>query len=133
MLLTDENINDRMGHMTAYKPTGRSFSPDFAVNISLDLAAIEAFCQRWNIVELSFFGSVLRADFENDSDIDVLISFAEGETPGLLEKIAYREELEALLGRSVDIVTRSGLSHWTTLPSIRQNILEEAEIVYAHA
>ena len=119
--------------MTAYKPTGRSFSPDFAVNIALDLAAIETFCQRWNVVEMSFFGSVLREDFGEESDIDVLISFGEDVALGLLDKMAAREELEAMLGRNVDLVTKSGLAHWTTPPTIRDSILAEAEIVYAHA
>ena len=119
--------------MTAYKPTGRSFSPDFAANIALDLAAIEAFCQKWNVVEISFFGSVLREDFGEESDIDVLISFAENVALGLLDKMAAREELETILGRNVNLITQSGLLHWTTLPSIRESILAEAEIVYAHA
>ena len=69
MLLTGGNFSDRIDHMTAYKSTGRSFSPDFAVNIALDLAAIETFCQRWNVVEMSFFGSVLREDFGEESDM----------------------------------------------------------------
>ena len=96
--------------MTAYKPTGRSFSSDFTANIALDLAAIEAFCQKWNVAEISFFGSVLREDFGEESDIDVLISFGENGALGLLDKMAAREELEAMLGRSVDLVTKSGLS-----------------------
>lgn len=133
MLLTDENFYDRIDYMTAYKPTGRSFSSDFTANIALDLAAIEAFCQKWNVAEISFFGSVLREDFGEESDIDVLISFGENGALGLLDKMAAREELEAILGRNVDLVTKSGLSHWTTPLSIRDSILAEAEIVYAHA
>lgn len=119
--------------MTAYQPTGKSFSPDFSVNIALDFAAMEAFCQRWNVVEIAFFGSVLREDFGEESDIDILISFGEDVVFGLLDKMTAREELEAMLGRNVDLVTKSGLSHWTTPPSIRDSILAEAEIVYAHA
>ena len=132
-LLTGGNFFDRIDHMTAYKPAERSFSPDFAVNIALDLTAIEAFCQKWNVVEISFFGSVLREDFGEESDIDVLISFGEDMALGLLDKMAAREELEAILGRNVNLITQSGLLHWTTLPSIRESILAEAEIVYAHA
>ena len=119
--------------MTTYKPTGRSFSPYFAANIALDLAAIEAFCQKWNVVEISFFGSVLREDFGEESDIDVLISFGEDVALGLLDKMAAREELEVILGRNVDLITKLGLSHWTTPPSVRESILKEAKIVYAHA
>lgn len=119
--------------MTVYKPTEGSFLPDFSTNIALDMVAIEAFCRRWNVVEIAFFGSVLRKDFGEESDIDVLLSFDEGVALGLLEKMTAREELEAMLGRSVDLVTKSGLSHWTTPPSVRDSILEEAEVVYAHA
>ena len=119
--------------MTAYKPATRYFSSDFTANIALDLTAIEAFCQKWNVAEISFFGSVLREDFGEESDIDILISFGEDGALGLLDKMSARQELEAMLDRNVDLVTKSGLSHWTTPPSIRDSILAEAEIVYAHA
>ena len=45
--------------------------------IPLSEPAIAAFCQRWQIVELALFGSVLRADFRPDSDVDVLVTFAD--------------------------------------------------------
>jgi len=51
--------------------------------ISLPMEAIAAFCQRWNIIELALFGSVLRDDFGPDSDIDVLVTFAPGAVVGL--------------------------------------------------
>lgn len=98
-----------------------------------DALAVAEFCRKWHIAEMSLFGSVLRDDFKADSDVDVLISFAENVALGLLDKMAAREELEAILGRNVDLITQSGLLHWTTLPSIRENILAEAEIVYANA
>ena len=99
----------------------------------LDALAVAEFCRKWHIAEMSLFGSVLRDDFKTDSDVDVLISFAENVALGLLDKMAAREELEAILGRNVNLITQSGLLHWTTLPSIRESILAEAEIVYAHA
>ena len=99
----------------------------------LDTLAVAEFCRKWHIAEMSLFGSVLRDDFKADSDVDVLVSFIEGATLSLLDKMAAREELEAILGRNVDLVTKSGLSHWTTPLSIRDSILAEAEIVYAHA
>ncbi|NJN21698.1 MAG: hypothetical protein HC812_11615 [Leptolyngbya sp. RL_3_1] len=45
---------------------------------------IADFCQRWQIVERSLFGSVLRSDFRPDSDIDLLISYAPEASKGLL-------------------------------------------------
>ena len=99
----------------------------------LDALAVAEFCRKWHIAEMSLFGSVLRDNFKADSDVDVLISFGEDVALGLLDKMAAREELEAILGRNVNLITKSGLLHWTTLPSIRDSILAEAEIVYAHA
>lgn len=101
--------------------------------IALDALVVAEFCHKWHIAEMSLFGSVLRDDFKTDSDVDVLISFGEDVALGLLDKMAAREELETILGRNVNLITQSGLLHWTTLPSIRESILAEAEIVYAHA
>ena len=103
-----------------------------ARKIALDAPAVAEFCRKWHIAEMSLFGSVLRDDFKADSDVDILVSFIEGATLGLLDKIAAREELEVMLGRNVGLATKSGLLHRTTLPSIRDSILAEAEIVYAH-
>ena len=44
--------------------------------IPLDTDRIADFCRRWQITEFSLFGSVLRADFRPDSDVDVLVTFA---------------------------------------------------------
>jgi predicted nucleotidyltransferase len=37
---------------------------------------IVEFCHRWQVTEMSLFGSALRGDFGPDSDVDVLVSFA---------------------------------------------------------
>ncbi|NQE36547.1 nucleotidyltransferase family protein [Microcoleus asticus] len=42
--------------------------------IALPIDQIIKFCQDWQIIELSFFGSVLRDDFHADSDIDILVT-----------------------------------------------------------
>jgi hypothetical protein len=58
------------------------------VGISIQHEEIEAFCQRWQITELAFFGSVLRDDFRPDSDVDVLMTFAPGVEWSLFDHIA---------------------------------------------
>lgn len=45
-------------------------------NIEIPKDQIINFCQRWNVIELALFGSVLRDDFRQDSDIDVLVTLA---------------------------------------------------------
>jgi len=87
-----------------------------------------AFCTRWRLTELSFFGSVLRDDFGPDSDIDVLIDFEPGHTPGL----AFADlcsELEELLGRKMDVLTRNGLVHARDSIS-KRDILSTARAFY---
>jgi hypothetical protein len=64
------------------------------------------FCRRWRISELSLFGSALREDFRPDSDVDLLVSFAPGVSWGFDEYLTMKGELEALLGRTVDLVER---------------------------
>jgi predicted nucleotidyltransferase len=44
--------------------------------IALPIDQITKFCQHWQIIELSLFGSILRDDFHADSDIDILVAFA---------------------------------------------------------
>ena len=62
------------------------------------------FCQRWGIIELALFGSVLRDDFRSDSDIDVLVKLTPNHSWGL-EFIQMREELSALFQRPIDLLT----------------------------
>ena len=57
---------------------------------------IADFCLRNRIRRLAFFGSVLREDFRPESDVDVLVEFEPGQTPGLAF-FAMQRELSALL------------------------------------
>jgi len=85
------------------------------------------FCKRWSVSEFSIFGSVLRADFHPDSDIDVLVSFKEDARISLFDMAQMQIELEALFGRSVDLVEKAGLRN----PYRRDEILKAAQVVYA--
>jgi uncharacterized protein len=87
------------------------------------------FCQRWHVAELSLFGSVLRDDFHADSDIDVLVSYQPSAKRGLFEKMHMREELESLLHREVDLVSKKAIeqSHnWLR----RENILNSVKVIH---
>jgi len=94
--------------------------------VEIDRDTISEFCRRHHIKKLSLFGSVLRDDFGPDSDVDVLVEFEPGHTPGL-KFITIQEELSSLLGgRKVDLVTPKFLHHL-----IREKVLEESEVQYA--
>ena len=92
--------------------------------IPIPLDAIAEFCQRNHIRKLSLFGSVLRDDFGPESDVDVLVEFEPGKTPGLAY-FRMQEELKNLLRREVDLLTPAAIS-----PYFRDRVLSEAEPVY---
>ena len=97
--------------------------------LTLDPEKIAAFCQRWKIVELSLFGSVLRDDFRPDSDVDVLVTFAPEADWSLFDHVAMEEELSAVVGRKVDLVSRRAIERSTNWIR-RQAILDSAEPCY---
>ncbi|MGA1283919.1 MAG: nucleotidyltransferase family protein, partial [Prochlorothrix sp.] len=72
--------------------------------LDLDPIAIEAFCHRWHIVRLALFGSVLRDDFCDQSDVDLLLSFEADYRLTWGGSIEIQAEAEAIFGRSVDLV-----------------------------
>ena len=92
-------------------------------------AEIAAFCERWRIAELALFGSVLRGDFDRESDIDVLVQFEPGRTPSL-RFVSMAAELSALIGRPVDVLTRSSVERSPNYIR-RKEILDSAEVIYA--
>ncbi len=91
--------------------------------VAVDRVRLAQLAQRYGVRELSLFGSVLRADFTPDSDIDVLVEFEPGRTPGLAF-VSLAEELSALFGgRRVDLVTTKSLH-----PLLRDEILRSAVV-----
>ena len=88
---------------------------------------IADFCRRHSIRRLSFFGSVLRDGFQPDSDVDVLVEFEPGKTPGLIRLAGMDMDLSRILdGRPVDMNTAKCLSRY-----FREEVLAEAELQYA--
>jgi len=89
---------------------------------------IDAFARKWRLREISLFGSVLRDDFGPTSDIDVLITFHDGQTLTFDSYVAMREELSALCGgREIDLVEAARLAD----PYRRHEILRTHEVIYA--
>lgn len=76
--------------------------------ITIDREKLVAFCGARGIRRLSFFGSVLRGDFDPArSDVDVLAEFKPGALRGVgFRYFGYGEELAALLGCRVDFCSR---------------------------
>ncbi len=74
---------------------------------------------RFGVKSVAIFGSVARDEAGPDSDVDVLVEF--GVPTGIFEFLRFKEYLERLLGRQVDLVTPGALK-----PRLRDRILGEA-------
>jgi uncharacterized protein len=85
---------------------------------------IAEFCRQNHIRRLALFGSILREDFGVNSDVDVLVEFEPGKTPGL-RFFGIQDELGELLGRRVDLNTPQCLSKY-----FRDRVLQEARVLY---
>ncbi|MBI5058438.1 nucleotidyltransferase domain-containing protein [candidate division KSB1 bacterium] len=97
--------------------------------IPVDRAQIEAFCQKWKIIELSFFGSVLRDDFGPDSDVDVLVTFAPKDGWSVFDIMHAEQELSEIIGRRIDLVERSAVEQ-SRNPIRRRHILANSQRFY---
>ena len=96
-------------------------------NVIIARERIADFCRQHSIRRLSVFGSALRDDFRPDSDIDVLVEFLPGHTPGFFGLFDMEEELSAVFaGRKVDLRTPNDLSRY-----FRDEVVATAEVQYA--
>jgi hypothetical protein len=94
------------------------------IKIRIPRKKLEEFCRRNHIRKLAFFGSVLRDDFGPESDVDVLVEFESGKTPGFAF-FGMQEELSEILGHKVDLNTPGFLSKY-----FRDEVIREARVEY---
>lgn len=106
-------------------------SPQASISERLEVAPGElaAFCRRWHIAKLEVFGSLLRDDFNDQSDVDFLVSFETGKSPAGMDWFEIQEELAQLVGRKVDLLERRVVEQSRNLYR-RQHILREATAVH---
>ena|SRR3989338_5119128 len=85
----------------------------------------EYLLKTYGVEEIGVFGSFARGDNTADSDIDIAIELNHEKVPvGLFEFSRMRFYLEDVLGRKVDLVTKSGIK-----PMIKDRILSQLIIV----
>jgi len=101
-------------------------------NLSIPQASIDEFCRHWKVTELSLFGSILRDDFNADSDVDILLTFAPDAHWSLFDLVDMKEALTELFGRKVDVVTRRGLES-SRNHRLRHEILSTAQAIHRDA
>jgi predicted nucleotidyltransferase len=94
-------------------------------NLEVPKQKVAEFCKKNHIKKLSLFGSALRDDFKDDSDVDMLVEFEPGACVGLIKLSGLELELGEILGRKVDLNTPGFISQY-----YRKEILAEAEVQY---
>ena len=93
----------------------------------IDLDAISTFCHRHQVRSFALFGSILRDDFDAESDVDVMVDLGD-------RHISFRvmfgmvAELETMFGRKVDMIERSSLPRIN--PHRRKSIERSARVIY---
>ena len=90
-----------------------------------------ALCRRYGVERLELFGSAARgADFDpTRSDADFLVTFSPQARDDLSAFADFKEGLEALLDRPVDLTEREAIETSRNIIR-RRRILAEAETVY---
>ena len=94
-------------------------------NIPATETQINEFCRRHHIRKLAFFGSVLGRDFRPDSDVDVLVEFEPGHTPGWNVYDIEQELSQLCGGRRIDMVNPKYINRW-----LKDIVLTTAEPAY---
>jgi uncharacterized protein len=95
--------------------------------ISIPYEPVAELCRMHGVTELALFGSALRDDFRAESDVDLLVSFADEKHVSYNGYMDLHDGLEAILRRKIDLVPKSTLK-----PLLRQRILATAKLIYAN-
>ena len=95
--------------------------------LNLTLDDVNRICEKYMISELSVFGSAIRDDFDDDSDVDILISFNENSNSTIDDILDLKDYFTNLFNRDVDIVESEGIRN----PIRKMNIMSTKEVLYA--
>lgn len=99
-------------------------------NLNISQEKLSLLCKKYLIKELSLFGSALRIDFDEDSDIDLLVTFEDKTKYSLFDIVRVKEDFEKLFDRPVDIVNHKAIEK--SKNSYRKKaILDTAKVIYA--
>jgi len=99
----------------------------YMAHLTVSPGEMEEFCRRWQVAELALFGSILTDDFGPDSDIDILVTFADEASWSIFDLASMQEELEQLFGRPVDLIEKDAIRN----PFRRHHILANKRDIYA--
>jgi len=81
--------------------------------------------RRYEVQKAALFGSFVRGEQKEDSDIDILVEFKDRESKTLLDLVGLELELQEVLNHKVDILTYRSIH-----PLLKDYILKEQEVFY---
>jgi predicted nucleotidyltransferase len=93
--------------------------------LTYDHEALQSLCRKHHVRRLHLFDSRAKGSADTDSDVDLLVEYEPGRTPGLLGFIELERGLEDIFGREVDLVSNGGLS-----PYLRDEVLQTRSPLY---
>jgi hypothetical protein len=99
---------------------------------TIDLDAISSFCKQHRVRKFFLFGSILRDDFDENSDVDVMIDI-DGRRLGFHEMCGMLDELEVMFGRRVDMLTKQSIDSPEMNPHRRESIASSARLLFETA
>ena len=100
--------------------------PNEQHGIKIPKQKLVAYCKKNHIKKLAFFGSFLRDNFRSESDIDILVEFERGHTPGFFDLVLMEEQLSRFFkGKEIDLRTPNDLSRY-----FREKVIRNAEVLY---
>ena len=94
--------------------------------VSFPADALAEICRRYGAAHLSLFGSILRDDFTDASDVDILVEFLPQTRIGLIGMANMEAELSQAIGRRVDLRTPADLSRY-----FRDEVVSRARPLHA--
>ena len=97
-----------------------------ADGIDLPGTELAEICRRYQIKDLSLFGSAVRGEMRPDSDVDLLVEFMPDANVSLFGHFDAEQALSKLVGKKVDLVSKTALRG-----RLRREILAEARSIYA--
>lgn len=90
-------------------------------------AELATFARRWGVVRLWLFGSMAKGTARPDSDVDLLVEFHPDATTSTWDWPQMQDELRAMFGRDVDLLSTGVLNN----PFRRASILRSRRLLYA--
>jgi predicted nucleotidyltransferase len=101
--------------------------------LAIDRDRLADLCHRFHVEKLELFGSRAKGTARPDSDADLLVTFEPGRTPSLLARDGYMalmDELEALMGCRIDLLTRASIESDPN-EYFRRSALDRTEVLFA--